>query len=164
MKGPPQKTEDMTIMLERRLSRNRERLIGMTDEERAWRAKFLKDQILDPCEPVIPSDYYKKRYNPIRRFYRAPLDKVENMLVPLVGSTWADGLRHITAKSIMGIIFIYSACYYFKYNGHDWTKSGGWRTSFSRIKQFPSDPGFPSTEVRCKGNEFAKYGFDKSPI
>ncbi|XP_035730709.1 uncharacterized protein LOC118445396 [Vespa mandarinia] len=164
MSGPPQNTEDMAIILGRRLTKERERLIGMTDEERAWRAKFLKDQILDPSEPIIPPDYYKKRYNPIRRFYRAPMNKFENMLVPLVGPTLADGLRHIAAKSIMGIIFIYSAYYYFKYNRHEWIKSGGWRTSFSRIKQFPSDPGFPNTEIRCKGNEFAKYGFDKSPI
>ncbi|XP_043488027.1 uncharacterized protein LOC122514943 [Polistes fuscatus] len=164
MKGPPQTSEEMAIILGRRMVRQRERLIGMTDEERAWRAQFLKDQILDPSEPVIPPNYYKERYNPIRRFYRAPLDKFENMLVPLVGNTWADGLRHLTAKSIMGIIGIYATWYYFKYNRHDWTRSGGWRVSFSRTTQFPSDPGFPNVHIKRKGNEFSQYGFDKSPI
>lgn len=83
MSGPPQNTEDMSITLGRRLIRERERLIGMTDEERAWRAKFLKDQILDHSEPVISPDYNKKRYNIFRRIYRAPLNKLENMLVPV---------------------------------------------------------------------------------
>ncbi|KAI4497063.1 hypothetical protein M0802_007809 [Mischocyttarus mexicanus] len=161
---PMVKTEDLAISLGRRMARQRERLIGMTDEERAWRAQYLKDQILDPSEPVIPPNYYKERYNPIRRFYRAPMDKFENMLVPLVGPSIADGLRHITAKSIMGIIGVYATWYYFKYNRHDWTKSGGWRVSFSRTVQFPSDPDFPNVHIKCKGNEFSQYGFDKSPI
>ena len=35
-----------------RLVRERERLIGMTEEERAWRARYLKSQILAPEEPL----------------------------------------------------------------------------------------------------------------
>jgi NADH dehydrogenase (ubiquinone) 1 beta subcomplex subunit 6 len=62
--------------------RERERLIGMTAEERAWRAQFLKDQHLAPNEPVHVSAYWKERYNPIRRFYRAPLDAVWKALTP----------------------------------------------------------------------------------
>ena len=68
-----------------RMQLERERAIGMTDAERAWRAQYLKDQILHD-EPIIPKDYYKERYNPIRRFYRAPLDKVQSALTPIMVS------------------------------------------------------------------------------
>lgn len=57
----------------------RERCIGMTDAERAWRSQWLKDQVLHD-EPVIPPNYYKERYNPIRRFYKAPMNIVENAI------------------------------------------------------------------------------------
>lgn len=67
----------------RRMVRERERLLGMTDEERAWRAQYLKDQILHPDEPVIDdAKMYRENFNPIRRFYRAPLDKFGEMLMP----------------------------------------------------------------------------------
>ena len=68
-----------------RMARERERMIGMTDAERAWRAKWVKDQVLHG-EPIVPKDYYKARYNPIRRFYRAPLDMLESSLTPLIVS------------------------------------------------------------------------------
>lgn len=67
-----------------RMARERERLIGMTDEERAWRAKFLKSQILAPEEPIVPKGFEKELYNPLRRFYRTPLDALQKALTPLV--------------------------------------------------------------------------------
>ena len=70
------------MAIEGRMARIRERCIGMTNEERAWRAKWVKDQILEFDEPKIPEHYYKERYNPIRRFYRAPMDAFERALVP----------------------------------------------------------------------------------
>jgi len=70
--------------IKRRMASERERMLGMTDEERAWRKKWLNAQKLAPEEPIIPKGYYKEMYNPIRRFYRAPLNKFQNMLEPLV--------------------------------------------------------------------------------
>lgn len=71
------------MSITRRMDRERERLIGMTDEERAWRKKWLKAQELAPEEPVMPKDYYKQMYNPLRRFYMLPMNKFENMLAPV---------------------------------------------------------------------------------
>lgn len=70
------------MAIARRMVSERERMIGMTDEERAWRKKWLEAQILAPEEPVIPNDYYKIMYNPIRRFYMFPMNKVQDMLEP----------------------------------------------------------------------------------
>jgi len=72
------------MSIERRMARERERLIGMTDEERAWRKKWLDAQKLAPEEPIVPEGYYKEMYNPIRRFYMAPMNKFQNMLTPLM--------------------------------------------------------------------------------
>lgn len=67
-----------------RVAIERERCIGMTDAERAWRKQWLKDQILAPNEPVYVAEYWKERTNPIRRFYRKPLDAVFTKLIPVL--------------------------------------------------------------------------------
>lgn len=72
------------MAIERRMARERERLIGMTDEERAWRKKWLDAQKLAPEEPIIPEGYYKEMYNPFRRLYRAPMDMFQNKMQSLV--------------------------------------------------------------------------------
>lgn len=71
------------MAIQGRMASERERMIGMTDAERAWRAKWIKDQELHG-EPIVPKDYYKERYNPIRRFYRFPLDKFEAAIAPVI--------------------------------------------------------------------------------
>lgn len=67
-----------------RMARERERLLGMTDSERAWRRKWLKDQELSPNEPRHVPEYYKERYNPIRRAYKMPLDLAFKQLIPVL--------------------------------------------------------------------------------
>lgn len=71
-----------------RMVKERERLRGMTDEERAWRKQYLKDQILTKNEPVHVPEYWKQRTNPIRRFYQFPLNTVEKILAPVIVSSW----------------------------------------------------------------------------
>lgn len=75
--------EPMTIS--GRMSSERERLIGMSSEERAWRKQWVKDMQLHN-EPVCVPELENKFYNPIRRFYRMPLDKVEALLTPVLVS------------------------------------------------------------------------------
>lgn len=65
-----------------RMVRERERCIGMTTEERAWRAQWLKDQVLTEREPVYVKELHEKFRNPIRRLYLRPLDKI--ILEPLI--------------------------------------------------------------------------------
>lgn len=65
-----------------RVTTERERCLGMTPTERAWRKQWLQDQILDKNEPRYVEEYWKERTNPIRRFYRKPLDTLFNRLVP----------------------------------------------------------------------------------
>lgn len=67
-----------------RMVRERERLIGMSEAERAWRAKWLKSQVLAADEPRYVPEYWKERTNPIRRFYKYPLDRFQEYLEPKI--------------------------------------------------------------------------------
>lgn len=89
-----------------RMSRERERCIGMTEEERSWRARFLKDQILTEREPVQVKELNFR--NPIRSFYARPLDKL--ILDPLTPK-WvrADRNGHVLNefwKCVAGILLL----------------------------------------------------------
>lgn len=67
-----------------RVASERERCIGMTDAERAWRKQWLQDQVLASNEPVHVEEYWRERTNPIRRFYRKPLDVLFTKLSPVL--------------------------------------------------------------------------------
>ncbi|XP_018394497.1 PREDICTED: exosome complex exonuclease RRP42 isoform X2 [Cyphomyrmex costatus] len=107
---------DRPMTIARRMVRDRERMLGMTDEERAWRKKWLDAQKLAPEEPVYPKGYYEQMYNPIRRFYKAPMNKFENMLTPTIGRTPAAITRHLISKVTMAVFALYATYYYMKYN------------------------------------------------
>lgn len=74
-----------------RMHRERERCIGMTQEERAWRAKWIKDQHLTAREPVYVKELHAEFRNPIRSFYMRPLDKLilEPLIPKVVGFSFA---------------------------------------------------------------------------
>uniref|UniRef100_R4G4E8 Putative nadh:ubiquinone oxidoreductase n=1 Tax=Rhodnius prolixus TaxID=13249 RepID=R4G4E8_RHOPR len=144
-----------------RLYRERERLAGMTDKERAWRRQWIRDQHLAPDEPRFVPEMHKELYNPIRRAYWKPLDAIFKALEPVLGKERALRSRVVTGKLCMGLVALYSAAYYFKYNTHDWTRKGGWRVISSRKTCLPGDP---EPVRRSVGADYADSGFKNSPI
>lgn len=63
----------------------RERLpFKMTDEDRLRRKRWVHSQELSEREPVRVPELEKQLFNPIRRLYRAPADKIFKALEPLV--------------------------------------------------------------------------------
>ncbi|XP_063699995.1 uncharacterized protein LOC134830437 [Culicoides brevitarsis] len=147
-----------------RMVRERERILGMTPEERKWRAQYLKDQTLSHNEPRLVPEYWKEVRNPIRRFYRAPLDAFGRMLTPVLGKYPAAYVRYFTGKFLMIGAGVLGMTYYFKYNGNDWTKKGGWRVIQSRPLSTPGTPGWPKVSERTKPSDYANRGFANSPI
>lgn len=147
-----------------RVASERERCLGMTDAERAWRKQWLKDQILAPNEPVHVEEYWKERTNPIRRFYRFPLDKIYGALTPVLGAERAADYRYITGKLGFIAIGVLAVHYYFKYNGNDWTKKGGWRVLKSKPMVLPGEPNFPFESERKQGADYASRGFKNAAI
>ena len=64
-----------------RFANERERLGHDFDEtQRQWRVKWIKDQHLHPNEPFDVKQLYIEYHNPIRRFYRKPMDLFESWL------------------------------------------------------------------------------------
>ncbi|XP_013197078.1 NADH dehydrogenase [ubiquinone] 1 beta subcomplex subunit 6 [Amyelois transitella] len=147
-----------------RVAIERERCLGMTDAERAWRKQWLKDQILAPHEPVHVEEYWRERINPIRRFYRKPLDTLFNMLMPALGQERAINYRYLTGKFCMLAVGVFATHYYFKYNGNDWTKQGGWRVMKTKPTVLPGQPGFPFKSERKEHADYADRGFKKSAL
>ncbi|XP_026758738.1 NADH dehydrogenase [ubiquinone] 1 beta subcomplex subunit 6 [Galleria mellonella] len=147
-----------------RVASERERCMGMTDAERAWRKQWLKDQVLAPNEPVYVEEYWRERTNPIRRFYRKPLDKLFTALIPMLGEERAVNYRYITGKLGLIAIGVLSVHYYFKYQGNDWTKKGGWRVLRTKPTVLPGQPGFPFKSERSKPSDYADRNFKNSVI
>jgi len=85
--GPSNETDGkLPIDLEGRHRFVRQRLTNMTDEERAFRRKFLHDQHLSHDEPVVVPEMYEELYNPIRRTFRAPMNVFQDILTPKIVS------------------------------------------------------------------------------
>ena len=84
--GPVDPSGVKPFSIQGRLSRERERLHGMTELERKWRKQWVEDQALHN-EPIEVPEYYRARLNPIRRFYRFPLDSMQRALTPTMVST-----------------------------------------------------------------------------
>lgn len=80
-----------------RVVSERERLTGMNAAERAWRKKWLHDQVLHPNEPQYVLAERKEMLNPIRRLYRAPLDFI-----------FEKGVAKFTVSSLNKLAFLYS--------------------------------------------------------
>lgn len=76
----------LPIDLEGRHRFVRQRLTNMTDEERAFRRKFLHDQHLSPDEPVVVPEIYYELNNPIRRAFRVPMNIFQDILTPRIVS------------------------------------------------------------------------------
>ncbi|CAH0554833.1 unnamed protein product [Brassicogethes aeneus] len=147
-----------------RYNSERERLFGMTDEERAFRKQWLKDQELSHNEPKKVPEMYKALNNPIRRFYRLPLDTLQKIMEPALGAQRALTIRYFGGKFLMGIMGAYAATYYFKYNANDWTRKGGWRVNQSRIAVVEGDPEYPKASDKVKPEDYASRGFKENMV
>ncbi|GAB6029008.1 NADH dehydrogenase (ubiquinone) 1 beta subcomplex, 6 [Chamberlinius hualienensis] len=147
-----------------RMTKENERIKGMTPEDRAWRSQWLKDLELSPREPVEVPELRKELMNPIRRFYRKPLDKFYQFLLPRVGHYKACLYRYrITAFASMIAVGYFSA-YYLKYNQRDWTRGYGWRVTTTKPRVLPGDPGYPFVSDKQTPQDFADGGFKNRKV
>lgn len=72
----------LPMVLVGRFSHERERLgPDFTDAERQWRIKWYKDQHLHPKEPFTVPLLEKEMRNPLRRFYKIPLNYLEHQIL-----------------------------------------------------------------------------------
>ncbi|KAF2362057.1 NADH dehydrogenase 1 beta subcomplex subunit 6 [Trinorchestia longiramus] len=137
--------------------------VGMTDEDRAYRRQWLKDQILAESEPIEVPGYYEARFNPIRRAIMWPLNQAFAPLYKKMGEKEAFFIRYMTGKAFMGLWLGMGIYYYFKYNAYDWTSPSGWKVYRSRSRVLPGQPGYGEPSKR-EPSDYADFGFKDSPI
>jgi len=118
--------------------------VGMTDEERKWRAQFLKDQILAADEPIKVPGWNEARYNPLKRFFNAPTTWLWRKTVPYIGEIRAGNSRiavRIVTYWTMAMLGIY---YFFRYdNGRRWDYNVlGLMPGLGKPRLYPGDPGY----------------------
>ncbi|KAI0982029.1 hypothetical protein GJ496_007869 [Pomphorhynchus laevis] len=146
----------------------------MSDVDRARRKQWLKDQILSPNEPRSVPELQKLLYNPIRRFYRMPMDYLFLKLHPFLGPC-TGALRAAIPKIGIGIIVLWSMFYHVKYRRESWERIKGLsvrliptRTQHSKIpcivkpKEHWYDLGFRQRKV-FRGDEY-KGTYDENPV
>ena len=98
----------------------------MTDEDRQRRKAWVQSQQLADHEPVRVPELETMIYNPIRRLYRVPTDRLFQALTPVLGGpNRAPVFRYLFPKLIMGWVLGCSLWYQLKYNRADWQERKG---------------------------------------
>lgn len=127
----------------------------MTDEDRKRRSAFLHSQELTDREPMNVPELERMIYNPIRRLYRAPADKLFNALAPMIGEKRVRPSRVLLPKIAMVYLSGVFLWYQFKFNKSNWEQQGG----FTMIKtQGVVLPGDEIPPVMAK-QDYADHGF-----
>jgi hypothetical protein len=88
----------------------------MSEEDRLRRKLWVKSQELTEREPVRVPELETMIYNPIRRLYRVPTDKLFGMLAPVVGEHRVPLFRYFVPKLFLGYIGACILWYNVKYN------------------------------------------------
>lgn len=109
----------------------------MTDEDRQRRAKFLHAQELTDREPMNVPELERMIYNPIRRLYRWPADKLFNSLAPVIGEQRVRPARVLLPKLAMVYLSGVFLWYQFKYNSATWESKGGFKMVTTQARILP---------------------------
>ena len=88
----------------------------MTDEDRMRRKIYLASQELTDREPVRVPELERMVFNPIRRFYRYPADKLFASLAPYIGDANVRTYRTMVPKLFIAYIGGCVLWYNLKYN------------------------------------------------
>jgi hypothetical protein len=113
------------MSLELHMADERVRTAGLSDAERQWRRKWVKDQHLHPDEP-IHVDAVHRQLNPIRILYRWPWDKLYiHFLRPTFGVFYGTMIRQGVPKFLMVFVGLQGLYYMYKYEGKDWERLKG---------------------------------------
>lgn len=105
----------------------------LSDEDRRRRQAWVESQTLADHEPAYVPELQRMIYNPIRRLYRLPTDKVFQALAPIVGEHRAPMLRYVVPKLFIGWLTGCAVWYHLKYNRSSWEEwnkgTSVWRTN-----------------------------------
>lgn len=132
----------------------------MTDEDRLRRKKFLHSQELTDREPINVPELERMIYNPIRRLYRWPADKLFNSLAPVIGENKVRPARVLVPKIFMLYATGCFLWYQFKYNKPTWEQPGGWNMVKSQGMVLPGD----AVPAPMQKQDYADRGFQSRNV
>ncbi|XP_054162118.1 uncharacterized protein LOC128960072 [Oppia nitens] len=164
----------MPMSIVGRFKHERERLGPDFDNvQREWRIKTIHDRHLHPSEPFEVKQLYNEYHNPIRRFYRWPLDQFEDWLrrsgifekfIPGENQNWPKITRQLMGGGFLIYLSVLGVWYYMKYNREHWEKYRGPQISFYRETIFPGDPRFPAKDIRTESWQHYDKGFHNRKV
>ena len=76
----------------------------MTDEDRMRRKLWVQSQELSEREPIHVPELERMIFNPIRRLYRTPTNRLFKLLGPLIGEHRVPLVRYVVPKFFLGYI------------------------------------------------------------
>lgn len=139
----------------------------MSDEDRKRRQIWVESQELTEREPVRVPELEYMIYNPIRRLYRLPTDRLFQTLAPIVGEHRVPLFRYAVPKFFLGWVGACILWYNIKYYTPSWEEKKGFTTVFSNPRILPdeeklkemskwdyADRGFQARTV-ARGSEYA---------
>lgn len=132
----------------------------MSDEDRQRRAKFLHAQELTDREPMNVPELERMIYNPIRRLYRWPADKLFNSLAPVIGEQRVRPFRVLVPKLAMLYMSGVFLWYQFKYNSVTWESKGGFKMVQTQGRILPGD----EVPAAMKPQDYADNGFQSRTV
>ncbi|CAH8626626.1 unnamed protein product [Schistosoma bovis] len=127
-----------------------------TDEDRAARRQYLKDQLLSEREPVNVPEW--TRVNIFRRIYRMPFDALTNLVRPIIGDHRSWYFRATIPKVTCTLILFWFAWYRIKYCDNWETCAKTVKSKAYRRQMWPGQPEFSTA---WKVDDFGMEGFDQ---
>ncbi|KAA3674014.1 NADH dehydrogenase (ubiquinone) 1 beta subcomplex subunit 6 [Paragonimus westermani] len=152
----------------------RDRLaLPFTDQDRAMRKQWQKDQALSDREPVDVPEW--TRVNIFRRVYRKPFDAITNLVKPFLGPEYSRYFRWTLPKVVVGLSLTWLFWYNVKYSPsvsqmfwflpiQTW-EDGRRGIRVQRAYKpsiYPGQPDFPNSPLLTR--EFGMEDFDKRTV
>lgn len=132
----------------------------MTEEDRLRRKNYLHSQELTDREPMNVPELERMIYNPIRRLYRAPMDRLFNLLGPVIGEHRVRANRVVLPKIFMVYLSGCFLWYQFKYNKPSWEQQGGFKMVKTQGILLPED----QKPEQMKNYDYADKGFQSRSV
>ena len=118
------------------------------NEDRKWRAQWLKDQELKGADVhstprgegynvkqlEANPEWRKARWNIFRRTFRLPMDFIENAVINTTGLHWTKArlLRNGFSYGWKGMAIVWAFSYHLMYKANDWEDRRNWKIYYTK--------------------------------
>ena len=151
------------------------------NEDRKWRAQWLKDQKLvgaDVHSPLGSSglnqyqleqipEFRKARWNIFRRTFRMPMDFIERAVINTTGIHWTKARfgRNFISYGWKTALFFYAFTYHLMYRANDWEDRRNWKITYEKPESVPSNSDFPhQNSFKREKADYNDQNFQKSAM